>query len=405
MADSPKKESRISSPVGVAFFAAVMLFVVANALTGEMFVSQQTVQKEIDLTEAAAVEKRKPWSWWLCKAYMAEKPAPDVVLFGSSQVGSALVTADAQTDFKVVDALTHRRASTLQKELLKQTGQEISVFSLSAPGQMISDAYMLSRVLLKPGQQPKLIVFGVAPRDFIDNTMTCAASTEPYKFLTRFESPGNLNWVAYEGDFWSRTQCLVDAMPLKRFGTDLMSSFASAADEQAPSSTQKKNNNPLSAISGAEAIPGAWKVPANIPRTLWIDNTKEYKHRFKNYNPPLYQGQMAFFKEFLSEMKSQGIKVLVVGLPTLPMNRQLLPEKFWSKFRGAVSTTCEENGASWLDLTADGRFEKADYLDTVHLNAYGGMKLFNTIAQEIASQPQLAGTLKRTALAGTNQAK
>ena len=405
MADSPQKESRITSPVGVAFFAAVLLFVVANALTGEMFVSQQTLTKEIDLTETVAVEKRKPWSWWLCKAYMGEQPAPDVVLFGSSQVGSALVTADAQTDFKVVDALTHRRASTLQKDLLKQTGQEISVFSLSAPGQMISDAYMLSRVLLKPGHQPKLVVFGVAPRDFIDNTMTCAASTEPYKFLTKFESAGNLGWVAYEGDLWSRMQYFVDAMPLKRFGTDLMSSFASAAEEKSPSTAEKKNNNPLSAISGAEAIPGAWKVPANIPRTLWIDNTKEYKHRFKNYNPPLYEGQMAFFKEFLFEMRSQGIKVLVVGMPTLPMNRELLPQKFWSKFRTAVASACDENGAGWLDLTADTNFQKPDYLDTVHLNAYGGMKLFGTIAREVGARPALAGSLKRTSLAGYTQAK
>jgi hypothetical protein len=404
MADSQQKESRITSPVGVAFFAAVLLFVVGNALTGELFVTQQTLAKEIDLTETVAVEKRKPWSWWLCKAYMGEHPAPDVVLFGSSQVGSALVTADAQTDFKVVDALTHRRASTLQKELLKQTGQEISVFSLSAPGQMISDAYMLSRVLLKPGHQPKLVVFGVAPRDFIDNTMTCAASTEPYKFLTKFETPGNLSWMAYEGDFWSRMQCFVDGMPMKRFGTDLMSTFASAAEEQRPA-TEKKNNNPLSAISGAEAIPGAWKVPANIPRTLWIDNTKEYKHRFKNYNPPLYAGQMQFFKEFLTEMRSQGIKVLVVGMPTMPMNRELLPQKFWTKFRTAVASACEENGASWLDLTADGNFQKSDYLDTVHLNAYGGIKLFNTIAREVNARPSLAGSLKRTTLAGNSQAK
>jgi len=99
-------------------------------------------------------------------------------------------------------------------------------------------------------------------------------------------------------------------------------------------------------------------------------------------------------------MQQEDIKVLVVGMPSLPMNRALLPDSFWQEFRGQLLATTKAHGAEWLDLTDSTAFEKSDFLDTVHLNASGGEKLFALMAANIHDRDSLASSLRIVANRG-----
>ena len=380
-----------SAAVKVAFSAAVLIFCLANvALTSFSKLYEPTIESAVMEPGADTNNHTKTWSWWLARKWMEEKQAPDVVLFGSSQMGSALCAADAQQLFQVIDSLTHRHASTMEIYLSKMLNHPVSVFSLASPGAMCSDAFMASKALFDKKHTPKVVVLSLAPRDFIDNTMPYPAVTEPFKFYSHYVNPGKLTAAAYlEPMSW--LQLAMDSVPFRKLGNYVQTScFVSDANS---TPRQTAANNALAAVlGGGEALPNKWLVPANIP-PMWVDNSKEYLRRFKDPHPPVYKSELAFFDHFLSEMHARGIKVLVVAMPSLPMNRQLLPESFWTEFRRRLSTDSAQHGAQWMDLTNDPSFAKADYLDTVHLNAGGGAKLFHKLSERINSDPNLAAAL------------
>jgi hypothetical protein len=374
----------------VAFSVALALFVLVNVGVASLSKWYQPKVQEVAFRWSEEDARIKPWSWWLARRWLQQKQAPDLVLFGSSQMGSAMVASDAQHLYAVVDALTHRRAATLESELASRFERPVTAFSLASPGAMCSDAYMASSALFRDGMKPKVVVIGVSPRDFIDNTMPYPAATEPFKFYSQFVDVGPLTAHSYNGPLaWM--QYGMESLPCRKLGTFIQASLNSAGSNEEQTST--KVNTALAAImGGGEAIPGKWRVPAVIP-PMWANNTKEYKLRFKDAHPPVFAMEKVFFEKFLQEMRDQNISVLVVGMPSLPMNRVLLPEDFWTEFRETIATTCANNNAEWLDLTASKAFQKADFLDTVHLNAQGGEKLFAHIAAAIQQRGALCKRL------------
>lgn len=377
----------------IAFTAALVLFAIVNvALLYFSAFYKPPIEEAVLKADPNAGARTRTWSWWLARTWLEQKQAPDVVIFGSSQMGSAVAAGDAKFLYEVVDALTHRRVRIFEHELKQQVGKPVSVFTLASPGAMCSDAYMASQALFKRGMEPKLVVLGVSPRDFIDASMPFPAVTEPYKFYSKYINVGNLITCAYQ-DPMSWLQFGMESLPCRKLGSFIQEQATQSAGGNAPSSTN--NNDALAAVlGGGDAMPGKWRVPAVIPQNLWKDNTKEYKTRFKNPQTPVYQAEKRFFTEFLADMKARGITVLVVGMPSLPMNRVLLPDNFWRDFRASLSSTCAITGAQWLDLSDNADFVKDDYLDTVHLNAEGGAKLFKKIAQFGANDPTIAASLK-----------
>jgi len=373
----------------VAFFLALALFALTNLVVASL---ASTYRQSIDRSVFAWSEQDsrvKPWSWWLARKWLEQRQAPDIVLFGSSQMGSAMVASDAKLLVEAIDALTHRRAATLEKELSDRLGHHLSAFSLASPGAMCSDAFMASSALFTPEFKPKVVVIGISPRDFIDNTMPYPAVTEPYKFYSHFVNPGPLTLHSYSGPMaW--LQFAMESMPCRKLGESIQTSLASSAGTNAPG--DKASNALAAVLGGGDAVPGKWLVPCVIP-PMWADNTKEYTRRFKDPNPPVYTAEKAFFNTFLEKMAADDIRVLVVGMPSLSMNRKLLPDSFWLQFRSSISSACLTHNAQFLDLTGNLNFEKSDYLDTVHLNAYGGQKLFAQIASTIKENDSLCAKL------------
>lgn len=404
-----------------AFVVATLLFLVVNFVT----VNNYTPEKR-HLDQAAVdprnvdhpVQKQtKTWSYWVAKGYMEQEHAPDVVVFGSSQMGSAIACADAQLTSKVVDTATHKELVSLETELSHQLGNKpVSVFNAAIPGCMVSDVDLISKVLFhESGLKPKVVVIGVAPRDFLDNTLPSPTGTEPWHFFAQFVPVAERPAAAFTDFFtamdWQINQhTLRELYPLAQawLGTE------NANEPEAETDTKgkdKKNDTPLAAVLGTlgEVKAGQWLVPANIP-PMWKDNTPEYKNRFKDSRHPIYTTERKFFNDFLARMQKENIKVVAVGMPSLPMNRALLPDKFWARFHNDVATACRDHGAVYVPMYDDPSYEVADYLDTVHLDASGGQKLFAKVAAAMAAQNDVKVALEQPdrdgrRFANTNRAK
>lgn len=375
------QSSRVTaSGVGTAFFVALMIFALLNQLTAA-FTENQKKREISEVLAQAAAEKSEnkssnhTWGWWLARLYQEQKAAPDLVIFGSSLFGSAHASIDATMNQKLIDVVTHRRVDYFEYQLKERLSRKLSVFSLACPGEMISDAYMLTKALFVPGLSPKVVIATIAPRDFVDSTLPYPAATEQFKFLSNYVDNTSMLSCAYP-EFFSRFGAEIDRLAIKKYGKSLIQTQAEAC------------GNDLDGLTFLRVEPGKAMVPANaVP--AWSDNTREYAERFRNPVNANYKAELQFFKAWLSDLRAKGIDVMVVCMPTMEANRKLLPDSFWTEFKTEVSKSCKENQAEWFDLSDSGLFQKQDYLDTVHLSSYGAAKLFPVLAEKITLLPKL----------------
>lgn len=336
------------------------------------------------------------WAWWLVKEYVEQKQSADVVVLGSSQINTAVLATDAHESQQVIDTLTHREITSLERRLNDAvSGGNLKAFNAAIAGSVASDYYMVARALFGGYAKPKLVIIGVSPRDFIDNQLPVASATEPFRYFSQFVDTGKLTQLAYPDPIArinAQLGMTFDKLPLRQVHSMVDTYLMSQKKED----TKKHSGNALlAAVSNAAQVvkPGEWMIPANMP-PIYVDNSYEYVKRYKDPNPPNYPIQLAFFDELLSWLNKENIKVLVVGMPTRPENRALLPTIFWSNYRLTLNGLCERNGAHFVDVSHCNDFEKSDFVDTVHMNAAGGAKILDVFAESIAKRKDLFAAIK-----------
>jgi hypothetical protein len=384
---------------------ALVAFVAANSFTAVVLGPPDTALDTRSLSETNYTSPMYgTWTWWMARGFVkiSASKHPDVAIMGSSQVNSPSWAADAHLLRKPLDCLDHREVYALEQGL-SRVGKTPTVVNCAVQGGMISDYYMIEKSLFqKAAQTPKLVIVCVSPRDFIDNKLPAASSTEPFRFFSRFVDSGRLSVLAYP-DWRERYFAFLDStinrLPLKRLN-DLwcarlnraVASLTSCGDSKNVASIKpaKTSNMLAQAISNGQLQVklGEWVVPPDMEH-VFVDNTAEYQKRYAVAKPVSYAIQFSFFKEMLADLHNRGCDVMVVQMPTLPMNQVLLSETFWQEFKQTLASMCAENKAYMLDLTQDKDFQKSDYLDTVHLNDHGGIKLFEKLSKAVRDDSQL----------------
>lgn len=344
----------------------------------------------------------------MAKGFLDQKMPPDIVLLGSSQMNSAARAGDAKLMNRAVDCVLHNEVYSLEAALEKAGLPRNSVVNCSLDGAMASDYWMTARALLTDDHKPKIVILGVSPRDFIDNKLVSASSTEPFKFFSRYVDSGKLNQLAYPDPLArlnAQLEWSLNSLPTRTLHSTIESLLSSNEfrGNKAPS------QEVLGIVRDSQMMvkPGQYMEPAKT-EGFWVDNSHEYINRYKNSSPPCYPIQISFFKEFLAMMREQNIQVLVLGMPTLAQNRNLLSEQFWNSYRNQISSICRDNNASWLDISASPDFDASDFIDTVHVNSKGGHKIFAIMAEKLGSDANLdkALTAKSSAdLAYTSKSK
>jgi len=375
------------------------------------------------------------WEWWTLRDYVLNRRESDIVFMGSSQMACALASAEMNDRAYPIDLVVHRNSDTAESMLKARNGIRASTCSLALGGAMISDQYMMARALFNEGNKPQLVVLGLNPRDFIDNTLETMSSTEVFRLLSPHVALGELNSLVYSDiPSWFGWQVKRISAPglvaLNTLAANTLSVFESILPPEDRTVLNSDEGVDLEALlktadsNGIEAQAAKAKLellknpdflkpnsdPNSIgPRKCWLgkpdglfaDNTKEYVKRYKNPYPPMYPSQKVFFSNLLAYLKKENIPVLVVGMPSLWPNRDLLPQDFWKEFKQFVVADCTKYGAEWMDLSEmDDRFTSADYLDLVHLDSSGGSKLVEDIVGRIDRTPRLAAALRDHNIAG-----
>lgn len=392
---------------GSVFLLSLGLFALVNAA----LVAWQPLRP----MPVGRIPTKPTWESHRTRDFMAGAQAPDAVLFGSSLMMIPTACRDADYLNVTIDPVVHPYSQYLQAKVAEKTGLQLKCFNFALPGGMISDHYMIVSSLFSKERKPKVAIFGLSLRDFIDSGVECAASTPAYHYFSRYKTESEIDSLLPLSmpSIFNRGQYLADKYIYllgKRLQIQVMAGDAitmsvtellgpehrgKQGNDSAVASSTKPDTNPDAALSGTEVTAGMVALQPNAFYP-WQDNSREYKKRFKSANQSMFKIQTEYFRRMISQLKSEGVEVLLVNMPLTPANMALMPQGSYDQYLSLLKQTVVEQGCGLLDLNDGKTFVASNFKDPVHMNGSGGKILIDQIAENL-NQVNLVGRKSQVA--------
>lgn len=341
------------------------------------------------------------WAWWTFQDLRKSVDVHNVAVMGSSLMVSAISCCDANFLNKKLDLTNYHKASYLDSKLTKAFGGSFKSYNLSAPGQMPSDAYLTLKSMLVTAHRPDVVIYGLAPRDFIDSRMNNPTDSEPFRFLNRLVSVDECVSGLHR-DPLSRLEWLMQrniyllhyAMDLQMLNNDAVS-WLMGQVAPVPVGTRAYTYWERAKLLPAYK-PGEIHESAiiNQPTTLeearreFRDNTAEYVDRYHHPDIHTYNVQFYFLRKMAQLCKKERIELILVNMPITKENIAVLRPGTYLKFVYTLQQFAFDQGISVFDLNEFNNYTKDDYHDYVHLNAFGGTKLFDSMVKNLQGSPR-----------------
>ncbi|HEY9788010.1 MAG TPA: hypothetical protein V6D17_21660 [Candidatus Obscuribacterales bacterium] len=344
--------------------------------------------------------------WWAVEAFKKEPNAPDLVLLGSSLMMVAHHAGDATHLNKPQNEVFHFHSSCLQDELERRLKRRISTFSFAVAGQMASDAYLIASRLLTGDNKPKAIVYGIAPRDLVDNTLPGPSSTETYRYLSRIADTSDVALMSHRSFF----ELLDLAVKRTSFVYSHRDNFLAWQHRLARSLTGRQMpenefaiNCPwmlrklaLAQFPEDNGTNELMIAPYGLHKEPYKDNSQEYKMRYACIKERTYKTQLAFLEKLMNFCRQEGIELFLVNMPLTPDNRALMPAGFYESYMNKLRRLSSGYSAHFIDLNNADAFPKVAFADSVHLNGLGGVTFFRLLAGELSHDSTIASQGQRT---------
>lgn len=321
---------------------------------------------------------RNDMVWTTATRFLNRQERPDIVFLGSSLVINAVNAADALYLNTVQDSWQHHHFALFEKLLGNKQGNEANTFVFATSGQFVSDAYALTRALFTGDLKPRCIIYGIGPRDFMDNLLSSPASTEPFRTASQLT---NLTDVIPQA-------CYQVSEAAELVSSQLCFTYA--------------HRHELAALAGLESKPAdlsdARTRAVFDPRYVcapYEDNLMQYRMRYQPFRPRTFLTQVGFLKSLMQLCRAQGIELVLVRMPLTQDNMAIMPRDFYSLFVQNVDTLAKQNGCTVIDLNDSREFPKTLFADSVHLNGNGATLFARTLAERMRSNSHLAATLSR----------
>jgi hypothetical protein len=351
------------------------------------------------------------WAWWtfdgLRKAADSNQEH-NVALLGSSLMVSAVTCCDANYLKKGLDLTEYHGAEYLDNALQKTFGGSFKTYNLSAPGQMPSDAFLTLEAMLATANRPDVVIYGVAPRDFIDSSLSNPTDTEPFRFLSRLVNTDNCAGGLFR-DPLGKLQWSIDRnVYLAHHSLDIQLAGANLDNRlmdkilpvpyPAKAYTYWERNHLLPRYKAGEIYPNAISTHPTTPKEAaeqFRDNTAEYIERYARPDERTYNTQFYFLRKLAQLCKKERIELVVVNMPITQQNIKILRPELYLTYIMALRQFAQGQGLNhtcW-DLNDFNVYDKTDYHDFVHLNAYGGAKFFDHLTAKLAIETETRNAL------------
>ncbi|MBS1995577.1 MAG: hypothetical protein JSS86_04670 [Cyanobacteria bacterium SZAS LIN-2] len=333
--------------------------------------------------------------------------ASPVVFIGSSLIIAPLWSTDVKHGYFYQDCMLHHQSKALE-DRLKKDGIAAPVVSLATAGQFVSDTYLIIDKLIGgtnekvgQGKAPLALIYGVAPRDFMDDTTGGLALTSVFDELVDL---GDLPKVSrlFFSTFDERADFLLNrSVYLYRKRGRYQNKFEQAFEKAVARATRDKNASTAAAAVATNGSndPLAGFLMGGNRNDIWAKSIDEYSRRYKFFNKQQFEKQKECFKAVVALCKQRGIKLYVVAMPITDDNRKLMPRELYGSYLQCLSETTRAAGVPFIDLQKGGDYQNDDFYDTVHLNGIGGERFLATMTDLVKD-----GAQTNTAVAATKKA-
>ena len=343
----------------------------------------------------------RSWIWWATDQFRKQPERPQVVLLGSSLMMAALHGGDATYSNAPQNVTLHHKANYLEALLAQKTHQPVNTFAFAIGGQMVSDAYAISSTILRGDRKPETIVYGVAPRDFMDNMLASPASTETFRYMNHLGGLADEALPA-RSTFWEKVEYGVERLSFlydhrndfvylqNKYARGILATAIGVKDldyVHTPFPLRKIAMAQLPEDTGVNEI---MILPYNPQRDKYEDNTPEYRSRYRSFNKKKFDTQLSFLDKLGNLCKQEGINLVLVNMPITPQNVALMPPGLYDSYLSSLKTACTTYGAQIVDLNQPQVFRQDCFADSVHLNGHGGKVFFEQLANRLAGGSMLA---------------
>lgn len=342
--------------------------------------------------------------WWAATDYKKTETAPDIALMGSSLMMAAVHGGDATYENKSQKVALHHESKLLEHLLKNSQGKNFTTFSFALSGEMASDAYVLANAMLSGEKQPKVIIYGVAPRDLMDNALKSPASTEIFRLMSRIKDPTDVA-VSARNSFWSVAEYGLeklsflyghrnDFLYMQHKATRAVLAQLGYKDIEDEVHTTYEIRRQAFLELPEDSGPNEVVVhPPAASGAVYTDNLPEYRYRYSSFKEKQFKEQVSYLERLLELGRERGIKVILVNMPLTEDNVALMPPGLYSRYMETLNTMCTKYSAQMLDLNEPRDFPKEYFEDSVHLNSKGGARFFEVLAEKIAKDSQVASTI------------
>lgn len=345
---------------------------------------------------------------------LSRKICPEVALVGSSLL-LVLNQDETGSHFYTGDYPPY-----LQSLLRKETDRDVSCINLCSGMQMVPEAYMVSKAATDADCYPKVIIYGIALREFVDFTYSAEWTGEGFNSLSAYVKPTpdfliglysyetlreyllchyfytyrNRNDLRYMASAWVKNA--LEYLPLDqhfmRMGMDhtwkpqkegyLMETWIPRRMEEFGEEVYRKNPEFL--------------------RDYYMKYQKLMYKRAATQSQRLNSGlkiQEHYFKNLIELCEKKNIYLVVVDMPMSKEFINLAPPGFYTSFKNFLKSGAKNNKFLLIDLVDDPDFNESSFKDGVHLS-YPGAKL---LAEKLANQFKLNYPQVLKAIARQNQ--
>ncbi len=346
------------------------------------------------------------WTSCAINDFLQKPIAPDIVFLGSSLVLYPAGSVDADLLNAEIDGPRHHSILYFEKELSRKIGRRFTSFDFALPGEMPSDAYLVTNFLLQK-KSPRIIVYGVGPRDFMDNLLPSPSATDPFRHLSRFgDYSSEIDKISPQ--WQERLQWELGRISfLYGQKDDIKNGF----EKQFKKVTEIELAN-LPAVSFSlrhKLLPEYRPVEVGVndclfrqyvtrPRPAFVDNLVEYRKRYKKLKWETFLTQMEFLAQTIDVAKKRNIDFVLVSMPITDINRDLIGSTASIAYNKTLRALAQAKGIAFLDLDEARTYKLSDFEDTVHLHSGGGRKMLSAVAHFLASDNKL-----RTKLCSNSQ--
>jgi hypothetical protein len=322
-------------------------------------------------------------------AFFHSSQRPDIVVLGSSLPMWAIVYADAAINPKLklvnFDSVRqYSKAKYLEGLLEHKYGEHLSVANLAVAGSMASDAHLILDRCIKENKTPKVVVFGMGPRDFMDNLVPDIGQSPTFRLFRH--SMSVLDLLSYGLRPAQLKENILDmCLYLYEHRTDCQNVLASAI------------SNPSSLLTNIQASNDEQcegdRCEDSLLHAPYVNDLQAWHNRYNPANFMRLKQETNHFSKLLQLCRDQQIKLIVVNMPLTAENKQQLPAGMLEFYHQQICSLPKLFGATFIDLDTDQRFNHADFCDSAHLNASGGKKAQDSL---VAALPNNLNDLFRT---------